>query len=148
MADAEGIGEQLDQVIPPFTTEKGPGLVLINTGIAVPTGAVFAARAESGIPFADAADYPPGLDQKGWEQLCHLGNSLAEAARVVCPEIDEAAVMIAGLSSASGARHWGMSGSGATFLLSLIRLMLHIMPSNKTNRLLALGRRAFSRRNR
>ena len=128
-----GIGEQLDQVIPPFTTEKGPGLVLINTGIAVPTGAVFAARAESRIPYADAADYPPVLDQKGWEQLCHLGNSLAEAARVVCPEIDEAAGMIAGLASASGARHWGMSGSGATFfaLFDTIDAAHHAIEQNQ-----------------
>ena len=110
-----GIGEQLDQVIPPFSTDKGPGLVLINTGIAVPTGAVFAARAESRMPFAAAAAYPVELDQKGWEQLCHLGNSLAEAAQIVCPEIDEAAAMIADLAKASGATYWGMSGSGATF---------------------------------
>ena len=110
-----GIGEQLDQVTPPFSTDKGPGLVLINTGIAVPTGAVFAARAESRMPFAAAAVYPAELDQKGWEQLCHLGNSLAEAAQIVCPEIDEAAAMIADLAKASGATYWGMSGSGATF---------------------------------
>ena len=110
-----GIGEQLDQVTPPFSRDKGPGLVLINTGIAVPTGAVFAARAESRMPFAAAAVYPAELDQKGWGQLCHLGNSLAEAAQIVCPEIDEAAAMIADLATASGATYWGMSGSGATF---------------------------------
>ena len=111
----QGIGEQLAAVIPPFNSDTGPGLVLINTGIAVPTGAVFAARAEHRMPFAAAAVYPAKPDQKDWYQLCHLGNSLAEAARIVQPDIDEAAEMIAGLATACSAGHWGMSGSGATF---------------------------------
>jgi len=100
-----GIGERL-AVPPPL---PGFWMVLANPGVAVPTGAVFAAveRRDNppgpGLP-ADGIGSFPALS--GW--LAARRNDLEAAAATVCPAI---ATVLAALSDAALAR---MSGSGAT----------------------------------
>ena len=98
-----GIGEQLSPapLMPEFW------MVLVNPGVAVATGAVFAAVEQHGNP---PGPPPPTLADfdalTGW--LADLRNDLQPAATALCPAIGE---VLAALGEAPLAR---MSGSGAT----------------------------------
>ncbi len=103
-----GIGERLS----PAPALPGFWMVLVNPGVAVATGAVFAA--------VEQRDNPPGpppppltdfVALTGW--LAHQRNDLQAAATSICPPIAEvlAALGSAELGAAPLAR---MSGSGAT----------------------------------
>lgn len=109
-ARMQGIGEILSPApaLPPFA------LVLANPRVAVPTPAVFRARAASGAGFSAAADLPAG----GWRDaaalardLAGLANDLEMPAIGLCPVIAE---VLAALRAQPGCLLARMSGSGAT----------------------------------
>jgi 4-diphosphocytidyl-2-C-methyl-D-erythritol kinase len=84
--------------------------VLVNPGIAVPTGKVFAALSER---HGTGCDKPAGWksagDLLGW--LSRTANDLEAPARAIAPEISDA---LEALGSQEGCRLARMSGSGAT----------------------------------
>jgi 4-diphosphocytidyl-2-C-methyl-D-erythritol kinase len=100
-----GIGEQLNPP-PPM---PGFWMILVNPGVAVATGAVFAALDQHentpglSVPPAGLSDFPALID---W--LSRQRNDLQAAAVSICPAIAE---VLAALDDAPVAR---MSGSGAT----------------------------------
>jgi len=104
-----GIGEILTPapVLPPCA------MLLVNCGAAVPTPAVFRARAASGAPFRAEAVLPGG-----WTDLASMVadleqtmNDLEPAAIALCPAIANVLEAIAAEPGCAFAR---MSGSGAT----------------------------------
>ena len=101
-----GIGERLDPVdLPPL-----PAL-LVNPGIAVPTGAVFSALATKDNPPMPSPP-PAGLTVTqaiGW--IAAQRNDLQAPAIALAPEIGD---LLACLADLPGARLARMSGSGAT----------------------------------
>jgi len=105
-ARMQGIGEMLSPAprLPQF------GLVLVNPGIALATGEVFAARAGG---FASPATLPEiWADAAAMAaDLAALGNDLEAPAIALCPAIAAALATIARLPGVLLAR---MSGSGAT----------------------------------
>ena len=101
-----GAGERLNPA-PPLPPAA---ILLVNPGTALPTHEVFAARRG---PFSQPTP-PPGP----WRDLPELaaellrrGNDLSEAAISLRPAIAD---VLAFLRGSAGARHVGMSGSGAT----------------------------------
>ena len=101
-----GVGEQLAPA-PPLPV---CGLLLVNPRVALSTAEVFAAR-RGAFTTPRAADRP-------WTDLASLvavlvqrGNDLTEAAATLRPVIVD---VLAFLRQGHGARHAGMSGSGAT----------------------------------
>ena len=113
----QGVGEIISEIdlssISPVG--EGPGLVLMNTGVEVSTAAVFTSRADRNTPYDPPAYYPDIMDQKSWDHLMGLGNSLTETASLVCPDLSQGFEYIRALAERGTARHYGMSGSGATF---------------------------------
>ncbi|MBF9034835.1 4-(cytidine 5'-diphospho)-2-C-methyl-D-erythritol kinase [Rhodobacterales bacterium HKCCE2091] len=104
-ARMRGIGEELVPVpkLPPLW------LVLVNPGVAVPTGACFAALRTVGNPPLEPPewrDVPSFID---W--LARQRNDLEAPARELAPEIGET---LAALSDQAGCLIARMSGSGAT----------------------------------
>jgi 4-diphosphocytidyl-2-C-methyl-D-erythritol kinase len=106
-----GIGEKTTPIDLPLE----PGLVLINSGIAVTTADVFRTMAANSEGFDVSPEYPATIDMAGFRDLLEKGNSLYSAARHVCPQIETAARLTRNLAEKSKAIHHGMSGSGATF---------------------------------
>jgi 4-diphosphocytidyl-2-C-methyl-D-erythritol kinase len=97
----EGKGDDLAPV--EFGAIAGRAVLLVNPGVAVPTGPVFAGwdgRDRGGLALAD----PPRLDA-GWR------NDLAAPARAAQPVIGD---VLSALEGQPGARFVRMSGSGAT----------------------------------
>jgi len=101
-----GVGERLSPA-PPLPPAA---ILLVNPGTALPTHEVFAARRG---PFSRPT--PPA---RPWRDLPELaaellrrGNDLSEAAISLRPAIAD---VLAFLRGSAGARHVGMSGSGAT----------------------------------
>ncbi len=106
-----GIGEILSPVpsLPP-----GIGLLLVNPGLACPTGAIFRARAEAGTGFSPAdavAEGAPADARALVATLAASGNDLEAPACGVTPAITEVLGAIRELPGCLMAR---MSGSGAT----------------------------------
>ena len=102
-----GIGERLGPVppLPPLD------LVLVNPGVAVPTGAVFGALPTAeGAPLG-AMDWADGRRERFIAWLGAQRNDLEPPARALAPDIDAA---LAALSAAEGCLLARMSGSGAT----------------------------------
>jgi len=104
-----GVGDVLAEApaLPTF------GMVLANPGIAVPTPAVFAARAASGAGYSAPADVPPSWPsaQAMAKDLGRASNDLQTAAAAICPAVGET---LAALAAMPGNRLARMSGSGAT----------------------------------
>nr|WP_321984420.1 4-(cytidine 5'-diphospho)-2-C-methyl-D-erythritol kinase [uncultured Lichenicoccus sp.] len=105
-ARMQGVGEALS----PGPGMPAAGMMLVNPREAVSTPAVFRARSPgfrsaAGLPsqWADAADLADGLRP--------LSNDLEEAARTLCPVIDDVLLALQALPGCLLAR---MSGSGAT----------------------------------
>lgn len=105
-----GIGERLTPA-PPLPPSW---LLLANPRLAVPTAAVFSARAAFGAAFSAEAILPSG----GWPDaaslaadLRRLGNDLEAPACLLCPPI---AAVLAALAALPGCLLARMSGSGAT----------------------------------
>lgn len=106
-ARMQGIGERLT----PLPTLPPLWLVLVNPGVPVPTGPVFAALARRDNPplpqalprLADAAELA------GWLHTCR--NDLEPPARALVPAVGQA---IAALAAQRGCLLARMSGSGAT----------------------------------
>jgi len=106
-ARMRGIGERLD-LLPFFPAVP---ILLVNPGVEVPTGAVFAAL--------DSADNPPMPDTlPAWADVGDLArwlagqrNDLQAPARAIAPEIG---AVLDALSALPGALIARMSGSGAT----------------------------------
>lgn len=102
-----GVGELLTPAprLPLF------GIVLANPGVAVPTPAVFRARA--GMPFSPPAMLPPAWPDAAAmaASLATLGNDLQPPAISLCPAIADVLAALAALPGCLLAR---MSGSGAT----------------------------------
>ncbi|MCR9220081.1 MAG: 4-(cytidine 5'-diphospho)-2-C-methyl-D-erythritol kinase [Alphaproteobacteria bacterium] len=105
-----GIGGRLETVAP-LPSDPPAGLVLLNPGVATPTGAVFAALAGrfSAAPDAPAALGPTAADLA--TALKPLGNDLTAPAIATTPVIAET---LAALDAAPAARYAALSGSGAT----------------------------------
>ncbi|GBQ28514.1 4-diphosphocytidyl-2-C-methyl-D-erythritol kinase [Acetobacter estunensis NRIC 0472] len=101
-----GIGEQLDPApdLPPC------GLLLVNSGDAVSTPAVFKARNAAFSPDATLPDSWPDVATMAHD-LARLSNDLEPPARALCPNISLVLDTIAALPGCRLAR---MSGSGAT----------------------------------
>jgi 4-diphosphocytidyl-2-C-methyl-D-erythritol kinase len=101
-----GVGERLDPApaLPPC------GMMLVNCGEAVPTPAVFRARAPV---FTPAASLPSAWPDVGAmvRDLSVLTNDLQDAACALCPTIS---TVLQVLEAAPGCRLARMSGSGAT----------------------------------
>jgi 4-diphosphocytidyl-2-C-methyl-D-erythritol kinase len=98
-----GIGEQLSPA-PPM---PGFWMVLVNPGVAVATGSVFAAVEQRENPPDPPPPHLPDFDALiHW--LAHTRNDLQAAALSICPAIAE---VLAALDAAPFAR---MSGAGAT----------------------------------
>ena len=108
-ARMQGVGEVLAEAprLPRF------GMVLANPGLAVPTPAVFRARAAAGAGFTPAATLPPAwADATAMAAaLAGTANDLMQAAIALCPPIAE---VLAALAALPGCRLARMSGSGAT----------------------------------
>ena len=98
-----GTGVTLDPEEPAFP--RYPAL-LVNPGVAVPTGAVFGALAPGQKAVRDASA-PPGLS----EEILAGRNDLEAPAVSVAPEIGPVLTALSDLPGAIGAR---LSGSGAT----------------------------------
>jgi 4-diphosphocytidyl-2-C-methyl-D-erythritol kinase len=105
-----GIGE----VLSPAPRMPPAALLLANPRHAVPTPAVFAARAASGVGFSA----PAALPAAGWadaaalaQDMARLRNDLEAAAIGLCPPIGTVLSALAALPGCLLAR---MSGSGAT----------------------------------
>lgn len=103
-ARMQGAGERVTPVtLPPIPA------VLVNPGIAVPTGQVFATLASRDNPpmpsLPEAMDLIPWLD---WLGTCR--NDMEPAAQAIAPEITEVLRAL----TAAGASLARMSGSGAT----------------------------------
>ena len=101
-----GIGEVLE----PAPALPACGIALVNPGVALPTAAVFRARA--------AAFSRPATLPRRWPDLATLagdlagwGNDLQAPAIALCPPI---ATVLASLHAQPGCRLARMSGSGAT----------------------------------
>lgn len=101
-----GIGEMLDPVtLPPFW------LVLVNPGVPVVTGAVFAAlEGRSGPPLPQPGALPDAAALAAY--LSAQRNDLVEAA---CTLVPAAGAPAAALAAIPGCRLARMSGSGATW---------------------------------
>ena len=94
-----GIGERLT----PLPDRFVPYLLLANSGVALPTPAVFGARRG---PFRESRPWPQTV-----AELAGCANDLTEAAISLAPEVGETLDALAVLDGALFAR---MSGSGAT----------------------------------
>ena len=94
-----GIGERLT----PLPDRSVPYLLLANSGVALPTPAVFGARRG---PFRESRPWPQTV-----AELAGCANDLTEAAISLAPEVGETLDALAVLDGALFAR---MSGSGAT----------------------------------
>lgn len=105
----EGIGERLTPVaLPPLH------MVLVNPGVAVPTGRVFqmlAAPLLSAVPAGQRAQNGIWSDQPFMDWLSRQANDLEAPARAICPVVGEVVAALAGTQGSLIAR---MSGSGAT----------------------------------
>lgn len=105
----QGIGEILAEV-PPLPRF---GLLLANPRVALPTPAVFRARAASGAAFSAPVGVPAGWPDAAalaaW--LRPLGNDLEAAAVSLCPPVAE---VLAAIGAQPGCLLARMSGSGAT----------------------------------
>jgi 4-diphosphocytidyl-2-C-methyl-D-erythritol kinase len=109
-ARMRGIGE----ILSPAPPLPRCALLLVNPRVAVPTPAVFRARAASGAGFSPEA----ALSVRGWADaaalaadMASLGNDLEAPAIGLCPPIAEVLAALRGLPGCLLAR---MSGSGAT----------------------------------
>jgi 4-diphosphocytidyl-2-C-methyl-D-erythritol kinase len=105
-ARMQGIGEILGEApaLPRF------GLLLANPRIALPTPAVFRARAGDFSPAAGMPrSFPDAVALAAW--LHPLGNDLQDAAIGLCPPIAE---VLAAIAAQPGCLLARMSGSGAT----------------------------------
>ncbi|PZQ52223.1 MAG: 4-(cytidine 5'-diphospho)-2-C-methyl-D-erythritol kinase [Rhodovulum sulfidophilum] len=100
-----GIGEVLEPLALPSCA-----MVLVNPGVAVPTGAVFARLARRDNPPLPAPGALPDAAAL-FAYLRATRNDLEPAARDIAPEIDRALTALAGQPGCALAR---MSGSGAT----------------------------------
>ncbi|MEZ5810704.1 MAG: 4-(cytidine 5'-diphospho)-2-C-methyl-D-erythritol kinase [Rhizobiaceae bacterium] len=102
---ARGIGE----AVTPIPAFPALSMVLVNPGIAVPTGAVFSALAGKQNPPLPPLPVAPTQGQLiDW--LATTRNDLEAPAKTIAPAIDEAGDLLAG----TGALLARMSGSGAT----------------------------------
>lgn len=109
-ARMQGVGE----VLTPAPPLPRFALLLANPRIALPTPAVFRARAAAGAAYSPPAALPAG----GWPDAAALatdlrvfGNDLEAAAIGLCPAVAE---VLAALSAQPGCLAARMSGSGAT----------------------------------
>lgn len=105
-ARMSGIGEIVEPVdtLPPFA------LVLVNPGVAVPTGEVFRRlSSRSNAPMPDLPECSNAATLAEW--LATQRNDLESPARALVPAIGEA---LAGLQASQGCLLARMSGSGAT----------------------------------
>ncbi len=115
-ARMSGIGE----ILSPVPALPSCGLVLVNPGVEVPTGKVFAGLERS--DNAALAPLPAGLDFAGLvEWLAAQRNDLQPAAEAIAPEIGRA---LKRLRAMPGVEVAMMSGSGAT-CVGLVRDMGH-----------------------
>ncbi len=105
-ARMQGVGEQLST----GPTLPAVGMMLVNCREAVSTPAVFRARAPG---FRPAAALPPAWPDAAAmaDGLRPLSNDLEDAARALCPAIDDVLQALRALPGCLIAR---MSGSGAT----------------------------------
>ena len=94
-----GIGERLT----PVPDWPVPHLLLANSGVALPTPAVFGARCGA---FRESRPWPRTV-----AELAGCANDLTEAAILLAPEVGDTLAALAALDGALFAR---MSGSGAT----------------------------------
>jgi len=102
----EGRGE----IVTPVADMPELPVVLVNPGVAVPTGKVFASLHERhGTGLQKLAGWKSAGDLIGW--LCRTANDLEAPARAIAPEISDALVALAAEEGCHLAR---MSGSGAT----------------------------------
>lgn len=103
-----GIGE----VIEPLPMLPPVWLVLVNPGMPVPTGSVFAAlarRDNAGLPDIPAGGWPDAAALTGW--LGGTRNDLEPPALALAPEVG---AVLAALGRLPGCRLARMSGSGGT----------------------------------
>lgn len=102
----QGIGDLLT----PIGALPSLPIVLVNPGVATPTGAVFKARTAA---FSAPLDPPAGgFDAASLADfVAQGGNDLAPPARQLVPVIDS---VLAGINDQPGCRVAAMSGSGAT----------------------------------
>jgi 4-diphosphocytidyl-2-C-methyl-D-erythritol kinase len=103
---ASGIGERLA----PAPALPACAILLVNSGVALPTPAVFGARQGSFSAAQPIGDGWPDLGTLA-EDLARRGNDLTEAAISLQPEI---AGVLDQLRRSDGVAHVAMSGSGAT----------------------------------
>ena len=102
---ASGVGEQLAPA-PPLPS---CAILLVNPRVALPTPDVFKARRGA---FSEPRPLHPWTDLASFTAaLAERGNDLTEAAIALRPVVAD---VLAFLSKSDGARHVGMSGSGAT----------------------------------
>lgn len=106
-ARMQGIGE----VLLPAPAVPPCGLLLVNPRVALPTPAVFRARA--GVPFSPPAELPEAWPDAAAmaRDLAALSNDLEAPAIGLCPPVAE---VLAGLRALPGCLLARMSGSGAT----------------------------------
>lgn len=102
----EGVGE----ILSPAPLLPPGGILLVNPGLAVPTPAVFRARAPGFTPRAALPARWDSLDSMA-RDLAPIGNDLEPPAIALCPPIAD---VLAWLQTRPGCRLARMSGSGAT----------------------------------
>ena len=109
-----GIGEVLDHLDYPLSSSLG--LILLNPGISVPTGAIFQSLRERSTldGFQKENPHPHILDDETFRTWLDDGNSLTAPALYLHQKIEEALGLLSDLSDRRGFITSGMSGSGAT----------------------------------
>jgi 4-diphosphocytidyl-2-C-methyl-D-erythritol kinase len=104
-AQVSGIGE----VVRPASDLPACAVVLVNPGVAVPTGAVFARRVG---PFSVEGSLPRATDLAALAaRLAERRNDLTDAAQSIAPAVGHS---LQALAQSQGCRLARMSGSGAT----------------------------------
>ena len=109
-----GIGEKLDHLDYPASSSLG--LILLNPGVSVPTGAIFQSLRTSITldGFQKENPHPHKLDDDTFRVWLDDGNSLTAPALSLHQKIEEALRLLSALSDRRGFITSGMSGSGAT----------------------------------
>jgi 4-diphosphocytidyl-2-C-methyl-D-erythritol kinase len=105
LARARGLGEQLADAPQAYSGWAGRAIIVVNPGLFVSTGKVFQTLGLTN---------PPSNNNLGPMSFPEPGeNDLLGAAFTVAPELRDAAESVEALKP----KHWGLSGSGATFWL-------------------------------
>ncbi len=106
LARARGLGELLTDAPSPYSEWDGREIVLVNPACGVSTASVFKTL--------DLTNSPPKHNLGPLTSPAPGENDLLPPAALVAPKVTEAAQAVEALAP----RHWGLSGSGATFWLA------------------------------